>query len=249
MRIFIICALVAGFSSAAFAQSKPEPKFGIFDNSFLVEEAFNQEAGIFQNILVLSRARHGRWDGSFTQEWPVTSVRHQLSFTLPFGFGNGTGATGDLAFNYRFQLSEEGDGRAAIAPRFSLMAPTSERTWDDGVAWQVNLPVSKRLGAVYLHGNVGSTFEKDATTPFFGGSAIVAVTPMVNLMLETVVESAPGIGGRDVTRIVSPGMRIGWNIGDQQVVAGIAIPVTRGADRDTAVLGYFSYELPFRKPK
>src|SRR5688500_2412693 len=35
-------------SSTALAQAEP---FAILDNSFLVEEAFNQEAGIFQNIL------------------------------------------------------------------------------------------------------------------------------------------------------------------------------------------------------
>src|SRR6185503_12230166 len=229
-----------------FAQSKPEPKFGITDNSFLVEEAFNQEAGIFQNIFVMSRSRHGVWDGSFTQEWPIKSMRHQASFTMPFGFASGNGSAGDLMFNYRFQLSEEGAGRAAISPRLSVMVPTSaERRWADGIAWQVNLPVSKAVGRVYVHANVGSTFEKDIATPFFAASAIVAVSPLFNVMFETFVESAPGVGGREITRTFAPGFRTGWNIGEKQVVVGLAAPVTRGAARDTAVLGYFSYELPF----
>ena len=43
----------------------------ITDNSFLVEEAFNQEAGVVQNILTWTRGHHGTWDGNFTQEWPA----------------------------------------------------------------------------------------------------------------------------------------------------------------------------------
>jgi hypothetical protein len=42
----------------ASAQGRVSP-FGIYDNSFLVEEAFNQEPGIFQNIFVMSRLRPG----------------------------------------------------------------------------------------------------------------------------------------------------------------------------------------------
>jgi hypothetical protein len=65
---------------------------------------------VFQNIFVISRARSGQWQGSFTQEWPLPSVRHQVSFTLPFSFG-GPGTLGDVGLNYRFQLTEEGAGR------------------------------------------------------------------------------------------------------------------------------------------
>ena len=82
----LIAGLTAIWSltTAAYAQTKPAPKFGILDNSFLVEEAFNQPAGIFQNILVFTRSQDGVWQGSFTQEWPVMSIRHQVSFAMPF---------------------------------------------------------------------------------------------------------------------------------------------------------------------
>jgi hypothetical protein len=46
---------------------------------------------------------------------------------------------------------------------------------------------------------------------------------------------------------VSPGFRLGWNVGEQQIVIGVGVPVTRGDRHDTAVLGYLSYERPFSR--
>ena len=71
-------------------------------------------------------------------------------------------------------------------------------------------------------------------------SGILRVAPMLNLMLEGVV-----VFDESVT--VSPGLRRGWNIGDRQLVLGLAAPFTRAAGRSTASLfTYFSLELPFR---
>ncbi|HEY3168477.1 MAG TPA: hypothetical protein VGK57_14685, partial [Candidatus Binatia bacterium] len=58
----------------------------IEDNSFLIEEAYNQEPGVVQHIFTAAytttRGRHG-WSFTFTQEWPVFSLEHQLSYTIP----------------------------------------------------------------------------------------------------------------------------------------------------------------------
>ena len=69
-----ICWIAVGpvLSSAAAAQatapiSDSAHKFAITDNSFLVEEAFNQEPRIFQNIASWTRDGHGDWNASFTQ--------------------------------------------------------------------------------------------------------------------------------------------------------------------------------------
>ena len=76
-------------------QPATEP-FKITDNSFLVEEAFNQEAGIFQNIFNASRSE-SVWTSTFTQEWPIVSQTHQFSYTLAwahsdrFSFGDEIG--------------------------------------------------------------------------------------------------------------------------------------------------------------
>jgi hypothetical protein len=245
-RLFASLTFIATLTSVAYAQTKPPPKFGILDNSFLVEEAFNQEAGIFQNILVFTRSEGGAWQGSFTQEWPVMSIRHQVSFAVPFSYAGGEGSAGDLALNYRYQLWEESGRRPAFAPRISAVLPTSAE--QDRVGWQLNFPFSKQIAGVYFHGNAGGAFDADGATPFLAGSAIAAVSPMFNVMFEALVQSAPGQGDeREVIRIFSPGFRAGWNLGDTQLVAGFAVPITRGADRNTAVLGYVSYELPFKK--
>jgi hypothetical protein len=87
------CARVEAQGAASAAASR---KWEIVDNSFLVEEAFNQEAGVFQNIFTWVLSRHGAWAGNFTQEWPLPNTRHQFSsvvldesFTLSPGFRRG----------------------------------------------------------------------------------------------------------------------------------------------------------------
>src|SRR5215212_4686556 len=56
----------------------------IQDNSFLIEEAYNQERGVVQHISTFARPRAGNaWTYSFTQEWPLGGIQHQLSYTLP----------------------------------------------------------------------------------------------------------------------------------------------------------------------
>src|SRR2546426_848940 len=104
--IALVAVLVSATVCAAQQPAPDTSPFGITDNSFLVEESFNQEPRIFQNIFLFTRARHGGWNASFTQEWPVPGVRHQLSFTLPFQRVEGSASVGDLFLNYRYQLSE-----------------------------------------------------------------------------------------------------------------------------------------------
>jgi hypothetical protein len=84
------------------------------DNSFLIEEAYNQEPGVVQHILAFDR-RAGAWLLTFTQEWPVAGLKHQLSYTLALqNPGDGIGAgVGDAALNYRYQLVV--DGGAPVA--------------------------------------------------------------------------------------------------------------------------------------
>jgi hypothetical protein len=258
MRLVLAGVLVVITCSAvASAQTVPPARFGIADNSFLVEEAFNQDAGIFQNIFVASRSRHGQWSAAFTQEWPVKSQRHQLSLTLPFSAGAGSRAMGDVLVNYRLQVMTEARGHPAFSPRLSVVLPSSASS--DGLGWQVNLPFSKQARAVYFHGNAGNTWQREpastpagrarpwTSTPFVAGSAIVALRPMFHLMFEAFIESAAVAGGRDTSTTVVPGFRTGWNPGDRQFVIGFGVPVTRGATRGHGMLTYVSYELPFSR--
>ena len=262
-------ALVAVAVDAA-AQSAPPPldssrKFEITDNSFLVEESFNQEAGIFQNIFTWTRTRSGAWEGSFTQEWPLGGMTHQFSYTIPFSGADGVHGVNDVLLNYRYQLLTETSGRPAISPRLSVVLPTGRTTDGLGngvVGLQVNVPVSKQFGDLYLHGNAGFTWlpsvdvdapdggSRTLTSPAVAGSAIWRAAPMLNLMLEVVAEfedTADPVPTRARTVTVSPGFRTGWNVGKQQVVVGAALPVSRlEGSSHVALLTYFSYELRFK---
>jgi hypothetical protein len=257
-------------ASAAAAQMpppRPSPppldagrKFEILDNSFLVEESFNQEAHVVQNIFSWMFARDGEWDATFTQEWPLWSMTHQFSYTVPFARADGRTGVGDVLLNYRFQLLQESAGRPAFAPRISIIMPTG-RFGSSVVGLQVNAPFSKQFRDLYVHWNAGWTWrprialigggDESLTSPQVAASGIWRVSPMFNLMLESVVqfeesidESAHAIHERIVT--ISPGFRRGWNVGDRQIVVGAAVPVSfADSDRRTAVLTYVSYELPF----
>ena len=248
MRLIVALVLSLAAAAPAAAQSKPaaDPsrEWEITDNSFLVEEAFNQEKGVVQNILAWTRGRDGVWAASFTQEWPAPGMTHQLSYTLAYlGNGERTGA-GDALLNYRFQLRKEDADGPAISPRLSLVLPTGSESagFGSGTAGlQVNLPVSKQFGDLYLHGNVGYTWLPSLQrTTQLAASGIWRTAPMFNLMLEAVAAL-----GESMT--LSPGFRRGWNFGEKQLVLGLAVPITRAEGRSTAaLLTYFSYELPFR---
>ena len=239
--LLAVCARVEAQTRAPADASR---KWEITDNSFLVEEAFNQEAGVVQNIFTWTRARNGTWNGSFTQEWPAPGMTHQLSYSVPFSSTGEAAGIGDVLLNYRYQLRTETEGGPAISPRFSVILPTGRQA--DGLGGgaagvQFNLPASKQLGNFYVHANVGHTWVPAVQqTSQAAASGIWRVAPMLNLMLEGVVAF-----GESTT--LSPGFRRGWNFGERQLVIGVAAPVTRADGRSTAaLLTYFSYELPFR---
>jgi hypothetical protein len=67
----------------------------IADNSFLIEEAYNQESGVVQHISSWARALStAAWAFTFTQEWPLGSQTHQLSYTIPVVRTEGPSNTG-----------------------------------------------------------------------------------------------------------------------------------------------------------
>jgi DtxR family Mn-dependent transcriptional regulator len=267
---FLLAILCSTSALAQTPKEKPTATpFEILDNSFLVEEAFNQEAGVFQNIAGML-AVDGNWGLTFTQEWPVVSQKHQLSYTLS-ALDNGDGSgVGDTQLNYRYQLWMEGPGRPAFSPRVSLVIPTGNvpRLRGSGsTGLQVNLPFSKQAGDWYWHWNGGFTWlpraeslgpapsedtREDLMSPFLAASGIYRMRQMFNLMLESVVRFDELVDGpstrRETAFILSPGFRTGWNIGDQQVVVGAAAPITWvDGGTEPGLIVYLSYELPFKK--
>ena len=83
-------SLVILLHSSLVSLSTAEPLAkGIQDNSFFVEEAYNQEPGVVQHILnvpVFFADGAKEITPSFTQEWPVFSQTHQFSYTIPYSF-------------------------------------------------------------------------------------------------------------------------------------------------------------------
>src|SRR5262249_53232999 len=124
---------------------------------------------------------------------------------------------------------------------------------------QIALPISKQLGHLYLHGNAGFTQSYgiplgsrhvSLTSPLFAGGFFVRMMPMLNLLVEATMELAQELDGAQTRRrrdvMVSPGVRGGWNLGENQLIVGAAMPVsTSRGESSLAVLGYVSYEIQF----
>ena len=98
---------------------------------------------------------------SFTQEWPVVSQTHQLSYTLPRSTTGVDRGFGDTLINYRYQALIEGPGRPAFSPRASLILPTGDATSSghrDRRACRSTCRSASRRGDSYWHWNAGFTW-------------------------------------------------------------------------------------------
>lgn len=266
-----VLLLVAALGAAAARAQVPAPaaKPPIADNSFFLEEAYNQEAGVVQHISGFSRT-YGQtgWAYSFTQEWPFRSQRHQVSYTVPVLKGGVPVSTGigDVMLNYRLQAVNDEATGVAFSPRVSVSLPTGDETKAfglGGVGVQVNLPVSKMLGSSLVsHTNAGGTWfarapgAGDESTRLdavnLGQSLIWLMTPRFNVMLESVwtrTTTRSDFGDADSeTAFVIPGIRWAHDFkSGLQVVPGIAFPIGVGASEGTRQLFlYLSLEHPFQ---
>jgi hypothetical protein len=193
-------------------------------------------------------------------------MRHQLSYTLVGARLDGRDGWGDLALNYRYQLSGTGGERVAVAPRLSILLPTGDV--DDGLGLgaaglQVNLPVSVRIAPRWVgHWNVGGTFVPDAQAPGGAQADVSAITlgqsfvwlarPKLNGLLEMSWTSAQAVADRGGTEreelfFVSPGVRFALDRpSGLQIVPGFAVPVGFGpSEGDWSLFFYLSFEHPF----
>lgn len=258
-----IAAFGAIVASTLATQADDRPAKGIQDNSFLIEEAYNQEAGVVQHISTLLK-QGDTWSYAFTQEWPALSQSHQLSYTIPYEWldaeAGGVDGVGDVLLNYRWQALFETRSSPAFAPRLSLILPTGELdkgTGSDSIGYQINLPVSKIVSDhITLHGNAGLTsyadVEGQSPTSFnLGASAIYAISRDFNVLCEALgewTEEVNDAGDIDAERsfTISPGLRYAINVADAQIVFGLAAPVTFSQNNsDYALFLYASFEHPY----
>ncbi|MGH6770047.1 MAG: transporter [Xanthobacteraceae bacterium] len=262
-------ALVAGFAWAEDDDDDPRPAAGIQDNSFLIEEAYNQKAGEVQHIATLQRQRRD-WFFGFTQEWSLGSQTHQGSYSIPYSWlrseGQRARGIGDITFSYRYQALMETATMPAVAPSVTLIVPSGSRRkglGDGSYGVEFKLPFSKIVSDhVTLHANAGMThlFDVYGHSPksfMVGGSGVYAVTRDFNLLLEGLVEWNESVNDareleRETALTISPGFRKAFNFpDDKQLVLGFATPISfvRHKPTDYGLFFYLSFEHSFLKKK
>lgn len=252
LKQLIICSLL--FCANAFSQ---EFSKAIEDNSFFIEEAYNQEEHVVQHIFSgVGSSGANNVDLGFTQEWPAFGQTHQVSFSIPYKFpvSNLSSGVGDILLNYRYQLMNESG--LAIAPRVSIILPTGDDTKGFGngvVGLQLNFPVSKRWSNEFInHCNAGLTVlpnvqfptsQETITSYFIGGSGIYLANKNFNVMTEILFTSTGSTFGRSNELIVSPGVRYAIDFGDMQIVPGLAFPFYfSSGNNDNGIFLYLSFE-------
>lgn len=251
---------VVGSGSLAAQEKDPRPAAGVQDNSFLIEEAYNQEAGVTQHIATLRR-QFGDWAFAYTQEIPLGSQLHQFSNSVPYLWLHDSGRShgfGDMQLSYRYQALTETASRPAFAPRISLIVPTGNESRGTGLGsygYQINLPVSKIVSdRVTLHGNAGMTslFDVNGHQPTvysLGGSIVYAVTRDTNFLIEAIGDwptDTPDIEQNFLFTLL-PGVRHAFNLKEGQLVLGAGVPmVFSGGRTDVGAFVYFSFEHKFK---
>ena len=265
LLVCLLEVLVFNISAIAEETMTEEPK-RIEDNSFLIEEAYNQERGVVQHIQTFEYLKKANsWLYTFTQEWPVPDEKNQLSYTIPlshFGEPSETGL-GDILLNYRYQLVQK--ETVAVSPRFALILPTGDYKKGMGAGtygYQVNIPLSMILSKnLVTHWNAGTTYTPGSKEPGgarvetigynLGASAVWLVSENFNLLTEVVWNSfqlvrPDGSKNNSETCFINPGMRFALNYkSGLQVVPGLAFPIGVGESKNEyGVFLYLSFEHP-----
>jgi hypothetical protein len=179
--VAILLALFAVGSPSVHAQEEDED-VSIQDNSFLIEEAYNQEKGIIQHIFnwvpswdVNHGVRQREINFLFTQEWPIFSQKHQFAYSIsstrftdqdPGGPIIQAEGIGDIILNYRYQLLGGKGQELSIAPRFSVILPSGDENLGIGngkLGYQFLVPTSKEYEHWCFHFNAGIMVTPDVT--------------------------------------------------------------------------------------
>ena len=265
--ISIICLALYCINSS-LAQTVNKFDFErIEDNSFLIEEAYNQDPGVIQHISAFQYMKGNTWIYTFTDEWPVPGRKHQFSTTIPL-LNNGETGLGDLAINYRYQAIFT--NRFAFSPRFSLLLPSGnyKKGLGEGVpGYQLSLPFSYLLSRkIATHYNLGVTFTPDAkradgsrynqTIYNWGLSFILLLNKNFNFMFEvvgntTLIKAPNTTTTTSGSLFINPGIRYAFNFkSGLQIVPGLALPIGLGSSKGASGLfAYLSFEHPLWKPK
>ena len=204
-------AVLTLFSGVAARAAEPRPIDGLDDNSFLVEEAYNQDRGEVQhtlNAVYSNDSKRRGWSFNFEQEWWLFTEDHQIAFSIPFFHlreeGEKPRGVGDIQVQYRYQLTEENPNLPAVAPGFSLILPSGSRDKGTGngvVGYEWSIAASKKVASrLAFHANLGLTYLPKVRVPLddlhrlspkrsllscdVGASLVFALSSDVHMLLE-----------------------------------------------------------------
>jgi hypothetical protein len=266
-------------ASNAFAEDKKGPSYfhrpntqglsRIEDNSFLLEEAYNQERGVVQFIQAFQWNKKARsFDYTFANEIPITDEKHQFSYTIPVSMNKDDSHSqgiGDVSLEYRTQWVKRRD-EVLVATKFSLFTPIGSVKRGMGAGRygvKANHAITSILSDFFVtHWNFGSTYYPqsenveggtNSTTSFNYGMSLFYMksdtfNPFVELYAaddEVVNEAGDShkVGStRQHSFTVNPGMR--WainNEGGSQLVPGISFPYTLGTNGAESERGILLY--------
>src|SRR3989338_3523773 len=264
IKITIAFLLPALFAYFLIPPLHAEELKRIEDNSFFIEEAYNQEPGVIQHIQTFQYMKDKTWETTFTQEWPVPGITHQLSYTIPVTHviaPRGATGLGDLLLNYRYQLIRRDE--LAVSPRLSLILPTGNSNRGLGtnsVGFQFNMPLSVLLAERWvMHWNMGTTLTpynqesggtRADTYDFFSGASLIFIASShINPMIEFLWESNESVLAgsakvREDTAFVNPGLRFAINCkSGLQIIPAVTLPLGIGPSRgEYGIFGYISFE-------
>ena len=234
------------------------------DNSFLAEEAYNQEPGVVQFINVYQKSSRTKdWSYVFINEIPIVSQTHQFSYEIPYSYIELIDKTevGDIKFNYRNEFYRS-DVLVATG-RLSWISSTGNSKNGMGSGsngYEASLITSVKVNNQWVqHWNVGAAFtpkakntigdQADNTKFFWNLSNVYIFTDNLNFMLEMSnnIEQetiANDVSSWSTTTLVSPSLRYAFDVADWQFVPGLARPflVGENANSDDQILAYFSIE-------
>ncbi len=269
MRNFMgpsILMIVLFYTSLGWSAEDPNIK----DNSFLIEEAYNQEAGVIQFIQGYQYSDLTKeWVYTFTNEFPVPDETDQFSYVLPMVKKTGINGNpdekglGDVVLNYRYQAVNT--EKIAMAPRISLILPTGDYKKGLGngaTGIQVNQTLSVIVSPQFSHHwNAGWTYtpnaqnsagEKASLVGFnFGMSGIYNLTQKTNFLCEFAFNNNETVVTTNQKSSVSsylivPGIRSAFKArNDTEIVPGLAAILGFGpsaVDHERGVFIYFSVE-------
>ena len=239
----------------------------VVDNSFLLEEAYQQPSGTYQFIQTYQTAfkKGSGYDYGFALEAPITDLVHQFSFsgTRSRSEDVSHGSMSDITINYRYQPYNR-DGKL-VTERFGLILPTGRVDQGSGrgvlgfeFMQAATIIFSERwanhwnLGvSLFPRAKFSDTQKRTTLTEVKAGTSwVYFLQDDINLMMELFLETEQTLNEdneqeTEMSVTLSPGIRFGksYDWKEMEVVPGFGFPVQFAeSNTDVGMILYLSFE-------